>query len=371
MSQLVPHPDGTIFAVTSGGGVPEAVIGIDPTTGGAKFIVPVPTPPGDPDGISNAGPCPGSMIIAGDGYAYLPFGWMSDPGLFHISYHLRVLRVNSAGASDVIQINDWVGAFTEICGLHPQIITNADTGTLLTWDTDLLQPSAAWRSRPVPAQAWSTRREIPGGGLVVPVLQAQDGSFVGTTADSTQNYMIAFDASGGVRWSVAGDYQPQIATDDGGVIATDDNGSVFTFGGDGSATGQMASLPTYSWAQQWYGSASGGVTAIVHLYDLVGVGYWGATGGNPSSNGAAVGVAVPVESVPVFALPLRGGPNCQLGGAKVALSGDSLQQYNDKKQELLAGNYLTSPTCSDFFSVAPRIGYFNQLVDGINRQLSI
>ena len=36
---------------------------------------------------------------------------------------------------------------------------------------------------------------------IVPVLQAQDGSFVGTVeADSTQ-YMIAFDATGNVRWT--------------------------------------------------------------------------------------------------------------------------------------------------------------------------
>jgi hypothetical protein len=31
--QLVPHPDGTIFATTSGGGVPDTVIGIDPQHG--------------------------------------------------------------------------------------------------------------------------------------------------------------------------------------------------------------------------------------------------------------------------------------------------------------------------------------------------
>ncbi len=72
--QLVPHPDGTIFATTTENGWVDTVIGIDPSTGTQKFSVPVPRP-------SDAGECGGNMIIAGDGYAYLTFGWTSDPDL--------------------------------------------------------------------------------------------------------------------------------------------------------------------------------------------------------------------------------------------------------------------------------------------------
>ena len=54
--------------------------------------------------------------------------------------------------------------------------------------------------------------QVPGQiGAVVPVLQAQDGSFVGTAwtgEDGDVPYMVAFDASGSVRWSVSG-YGPR------------------------------------------------------------------------------------------------------------------------------------------------------------------
>ena len=47
---------------------------------------------------------------------------------------------------------------------------------------------------------------------IVPVLQAQDGSFVGTVTDNQSNqYMVAFDSGGGVRWTVPNE-SPQIAT---------------------------------------------------------------------------------------------------------------------------------------------------------------
>jgi hypothetical protein len=68
------------------------------------------------------------------------------------------------------------------------------------------------------------------------------------TGFSTQNSLVAFDQSGNLKWSVAGDYQPQIATADGGVIAQNfDTGASATFDSNGSPTGQLGSLPTYSW----------------------------------------------------------------------------------------------------------------------------
>jgi hypothetical protein len=67
-----------------------------------------------------------------------------------------------------------------------------------------------------------TTPALPGNPeSLVPVLQAQDGSFVGTVRDmdTGDSSMVAFDQSGSVRWSVAGNYQPKIATYDGGIIA--------------------------------------------------------------------------------------------------------------------------------------------------------
>jgi hypothetical protein len=54
--------------------------------------------------------------------------------------------------------------------------------------------------------------------------------------------MVAFDQTGAVRWTVANE-EPQIATADGGVIGK----SGIRYDQGGNVTGQMASLPTYSW----------------------------------------------------------------------------------------------------------------------------
>jgi hypothetical protein len=100
-----------------------------------------------------------------------------------------------------------------------------------------------------------TAREIMAtitGGSVSPVLQAQDGSFVGEYVagyDANYNYvynMVSFDAAGNVRWIVPNE-QPQIATDDGGVIGQ----SGITYDSGGNATGQL-SLLTQSWRGNLY-----------------------------------------------------------------------------------------------------------------------
>ena len=50
------------------------------------------------------------------------------------------------------------------------------------------------------------------------VLQAQDGSFVGTYLDGAGNeYMLGHDVSGTVNWIVP-NFVPQIATAEGGAI---------------------------------------------------------------------------------------------------------------------------------------------------------
>jgi hypothetical protein len=74
---IVPHTDGTIFAVIADNNNPHqsiSVVGIDPASGAAKFTVPLPEPMGqlvwDPDTLA------GNGIIAGDGYFYLPY-WYS------------------------------------------------------------------------------------------------------------------------------------------------------------------------------------------------------------------------------------------------------------------------------------------------------
>ncbi len=100
--------------------------------------------------------------------------------------------------------------------MFASIITNADTGVLLTW--------SQWygpQTGTLPKMAITTGTSVnvmPGPGLT-PVLQAQDGSFIGTGWNDDGQYMAAFDQTGHVRWTVSGD-SPQIATADGGVIGS-------------------------------------------------------------------------------------------------------------------------------------------------------
>jgi len=121
---------------------------------------------------------------------------------------------------------------------------------------------------------------------VTPVVQAQDGSFVGTVwtdpgngGDAVQ-LMVAFDSSGNVRWTVPGD-QPQIATEDGGVIGQ----TGVTYDGNGIATGQIAALLTQSWRGNNYdpGFVQQIVSSLINKAKTL----WAQLGGNPSSKGTA------------------------------------------------------------------------------------
>ena len=135
------------------------------------------------------------------------------------------------------------------------MISNADTGVLLGWALDWTGDSYI----PPPTQSGMTITTGTGLSTInVPiasdqvffvkrVLQAQDGSFVGTIDyHNGPSSMIAFDASGSLRWSVPNE-QPQIATADGGVIGQ----SGITYDQNGNATGQIA-VATQSWRGNQY-----------------------------------------------------------------------------------------------------------------------
>jgi hypothetical protein len=97
--------------------------------------------------------------------------------------------------------------------------------------------------------------------------------------------MVAFDATGTVRWTVPG-YDPKVATADGGVIATDDSGTAAMFDQNGSATGQMASLPVQSWTGNTYQVGSVDMLAVP-MVDVA-LSFNPFVRGNPSRNGTAV-----------------------------------------------------------------------------------
>ena len=200
-----------------------------------------------------------------------------------------MLQIASSGAYTDLHISDWTSEIVDIVTpFRFGMITNADRGVVLTWQ--IPQSSTNDLGPPLMAITDGTSAtvldapDVAGGHVVTPVLQAQDGSFIGTGTDDTDTgYTVAFDATGNVRWTVPG-YQPQIATADGGVIATDPNtGSAVTFDQNGNATGQLGSLPTYSWPGYVYQSS--GVLAQIRrpMIDF-GLSFAPFAGGSPSNS---------------------------------------------------------------------------------------
>ena len=107
--------------------------------------------------------------------------------------------------------------------------------------------------------------------------------------------MVAYDATGGVRWSVP-NYAPLMATADGGVIATSDFVSATIFDQNGNATRQMAKMPTQSWQGNMY--QLGSIDRISAPPISMALSLWAWTGGG---------------SVPRMELPLGRGISNSFG----------------------------------------------------------
>ncbi len=302
LSPAVVHTDGTIFTVktdydSSGYPLANSLIGVDPTTGAQKFSVQMdnstrnmgtsfnfcPFGPisgdsiSDPDGEYAFPPqvLTTFPIVAGDGYAYVAYYYQVDtctPGIVdHLVAHLMLLRVGSDGSSSKIDVQDWEstafsGGVTGMGLVDVQfvnMITNADTGVLLTWRF-FCGGFYNCNVEPQFNQGFAT---IAGGKVTsltlvapsqdtpsVPVLQAQDGSFFGQSDIG----LAKFDQFGNVKWNVPNDY-PYIATADGGVIGT----SGITYDANGNATGQLPSLPNQSWTGNGYQLLGTGVALVL------------------------------------------------------------------------------------------------------------
>jgi hypothetical protein len=235
-------------------------------------------------------------IVAGDGYSYWP--WTDflltvtdiDPGGQLFGYwteHIMLFRVDSNGNYDSIDVQDWTsstnpydfGGSTDV-----SIITNADQGVLINWYTP--QTGVSGMAVTTGASVSMVAAPTVSGQAtnIFNMLQAQDGSFVGTVGvgdpNNPQNDMVAFDASGNVRWVVPND-QPQIATADGGVIGQ----SGTTYDQYGNATG-VINVGTQSWLGYAYqiGSVDEWLANVVKVAKS----WWPFGGGNASGNQTAV-----------------------------------------------------------------------------------
>jgi hypothetical protein len=202
-------------------------------------------------------------------------------------------RLNSSGASDNIDVFDWTSGWYDMIAFGPvDMITNADQGVVLSWAAPGTMLGMAVTTGT--SVSLINAPEVPGQDVllpIAPVLQEQDGSFVGTAVvgyDANNNpltSMVSFDQTGNVRWTVPGNYQPQIATADGGLIATDPSGAAITFDQNGNVTGQMASLPIPSWTGVAY--RLGSVDQVVSLPISVATTLWDFQAANESANGTA------------------------------------------------------------------------------------
>ena len=287
-----------------------SVVGIDPVGGTQKFSVPI---------TSNAFNEVEGPIIAGNGYAYLAYTDVPTDGSI---YHLMVLRVDGSGNYLSIPIQDFVPPAGNVLGFGSNMITNADTGIVLSWqmqETPVAQYDRTPHSipgvhgaKPQPRPAGAPAPTAPPTfgmavitgtsanvisppaapgqiAAVVPLVQAQDGSFVGSgevgSTLNPQTSMIAFDASGNVRWVVPNE-TPQIATDDGGVIGSHRGLRMIRAG----AQWVLSALQVYSWMGNAY--TDGPVDQIVPLLLFLAQSYAAVPGGRPGGAPAA-GTYVP------------------------------------------------------------------------------
>jgi N-acetylneuraminic acid mutarotase len=334
----VPHTDGTIFTVDG-----DQLVGINPLTGQPRFSVQMNDSTSSVIGISSGEFCYGSplpqgsgglspgssfphvgpLMIAGDGYAYVPYSFgtytfvsegIPDPitrlctsiSTTTTTGSLRLLRVGTAGDSYEFPLGDWSsfsfndeGSVTQSAPL-PSIllwmppITNGDTGVLYSWSLETggsaptCPPGAQFGSGCVfpnttvnltttsgTSMAQATIN-IPGGSLQ-PVLQRADDSYIGADAYGTNMY--AFTSSGQLLWTVPNDF-PMIATSDGGVIGY----SGITYDQNGKANGRVGPLPIYSWKGAY---ELGSTESVMPAFDLANMAstFTSTPGGNLTGNG--------------------------------------------------------------------------------------
>ena len=323
------HPDGTIFAVQTWCEQTDSVIGIDPISGTLKFHVPLPSRFSNPPGAFN-------LIIAGDGAADVPYdeGWWSSNPKPEPNYRygqLGVLRVTSTGESNDFIIRDWfrTAYYEENIDCQygcyrfqpvittPTIITNADTGAMLSWyewtGVEWKLSMANITSSGVSTADGPQVPHYSRNPWVSLDVQAQDGSFIGETADDTGTlYTFSFDVSGNTRWVVPNVW-PAMATADGGFIGGDVSGSnqYFTFDQYGNATGQLAGLPVQSWSDNWY--RIGSIEQVMGPWYFLGASFWAYQGGQYTSATAGL----PIDSVSNDAVrtpgPESSTPRCRPG----------------------------------------------------------
>jgi len=343
---ILVNIDGTVLTVDG-----DSVVGIDPVTGLPRFSIQL-----EHSIFSNNGDCgeftPGEFssppdfgqpIIAGDGYAYFPYSYRTSPltlnnkfcfaiqnptdgdvlesEFVHIEDHSRVLRVAPDGSSLKVAIGDWTFDSVHECvyaidppyntgaecfhtrdvfsssgaipsGLLGTLITNADQGVHYSWDLGL-NDTVTHQLTTVDSAANVSTASLPLPGSFTPVLQQEDGSFVGTVSippdpsgEGGAQLMVATNASGIPKWSIP-NYSPEYAQIDGSTIAASQDGlSTITLDQSGTPTGFLT-LRTPSWTGQAYDANLEAASIAIPPLQLAGT-FAALAGGNHSGSAVAI-----------------------------------------------------------------------------------
>jgi hypothetical protein len=206
---------------------------------------------------------------------------LARSGRFQATQTVKVLLADEVVVRSIGTSSRWVTA---------GLITNSDTGVLVTWnggvtDTESIYAMAVTNGSSVASVNFGAT--IPGQvGGVTPVLQAEDGSFVGTAWREIspelpyEKVMVAFEASGASRWIVP-EEEPMIALEEGSVITK--LGTIYD--ANGSGTGQV-NMVTWSWTGNAY--RIGSIEQIVTNAIRTAKSWWPFGSGSASGNNTAV-----------------------------------------------------------------------------------
>jgi len=247
----------------------------------------------------------GNMLKAGSYYnsvaqRYAPLCDKTTSG----DVELHVLKVGSDGTSSDALIQQWPTTTSITYGRTPGnpwsytqtqsgeapavpyriLITNADQGAVLAWGATYASYCAAGTEQGCNSNVDQKQEyhlaNIPGGDVIMPeiapnpnpayyqwglpvepVLQLQDGTYVGTDVYQT-NYISRFDSSGRVLALNIGANFPQAATSDGNIVANSSAGEAIAFDPNLNILGQLGPLPIQGWMEDVY---QGGIDQISTL----------------------------------------------------------------------------------------------------------
>jgi hypothetical protein len=392
---MAVHPDGTIFTIDG-----NQIVGIDPTTGSAKFSVPL-----QQNSFSHYNTCitcqGGSLqydslpfiwnfiVIGGDGYAYVAYSYYEDSSNGNngfVQYHFGVVRVGPNGESSTIPVKD---SYFSV-NIAPEIvvtgsggigavdfITDADQGILLSWTTQ--EPyncnvDSDPQTCPVQVDFHTTAISQSGissdsvvqtasvaqfgptntgyvgfaTGSLNPVLQKEDGTYVGTltsvdpqSGETTGKSLVSFNLAGELGVIANGNYEPVMATADGGVIATMPDGTAVTFDTNQAPTSATTNFPTQSWTENTY--QIGSLDSVVSNAVGLAASFWAVSGGNASGSGTAIQQVLTNQAQgDEKQLPNLVGASCISPGNGLPTCGNinAIELLTDKSPDFIFQTYL-------------------------------